>query len=161
MPRLNHANLPVADVAALRDFFVRHFGFRVVLTRGQDGFVVLEGDGGFVLNLMRHRPREGAGYPDGFHVGFFLDAPADVRAKHAELAAAAVDVGEVGDVVRGGWASTTFYCRAPNGLLVEVSSPRDGEPAAGGGAVGGAAGGAAGAAAGAPGAYSASTAAAR
>ena len=122
MPRLNHANLPVADVAALRDFFVRHFGFRVVATRGQDAFVVLEGDGGFVLNLMRHRPREGNGFPEQFHVGFLLDTPDAVHAKHAELGAAGVDVGEVADLVRGGWASTTFYCHAPNGILVEVSS---------------------------------------
>ena len=125
MPRLNHANLPVADVAALRDFFVRHFGFRVLATRGQDGFVVLEGDGGFILNLMRHRPREGNGFPESFHVGFHLDTPDAVRAKHAELAAAAIVVGEVADLVRGGWASTTFYCHAPNDLLVRWGA---GEP---------------------------------
>ena len=125
MPRLNHANLPVADVAALRDFFVQHFGFRVLATRGQDGFVILEGDGGFVLNLMRNRPRDGNGFPEHFHVGFFLDTPAAVHAKHAELSAGdslAVEVGEVADLVRGGWASTTFYCHAPNGILVEVGS---------------------------------------
>ena len=128
MPRLNHANLPVADVAALRDFFVRHFGFRVLATRGENGFVVLEGDGGFILNLMRNRPREGNGFPESFHVGFLLDTPDAVRATHAELAAAGVSVGDVADLVRGGWASTTFYCHAPNDLLVEVSSPQHGVP---------------------------------
>lgn len=128
MPRLNHANLPVADVAALRDFFVHHFGFRVLTARGREGsdspgFVVLAGEGGFILNLMRHVPAEGTGFPPNFHVGFFLDTPDDVRAKHAELAAAGVATGAVEAMTRGGYASVTFYCHAPNGLLVEVGSP--------------------------------------
>lgn len=126
MPRLNHANLPVADVAALRDFFVRHFGFRVVAARGPDAFVVLEDDERFILNLMRHRPREGNGFPEHFHVGFALDTPDAVHAKRAEIAdgGLALSVGEVADLTRHGFASTTFYCHAPNDLLVEVSSTR-------------------------------------
>ena len=123
MPRLNHANLPVADVAPLRDFLVRHFGFRLLATRGADALAVLEGEGGFVLNLMRTAPADApAGYPPNFHVGFYLDTPASVRAKHAELAAAGVDVGPVEAMRRGGYASTTFYCHAPNRVLVEVGT---------------------------------------
>ena len=34
MLRLNHATLPVTEVAALRDFFVRHFAFTEIATRG-------------------------------------------------------------------------------------------------------------------------------
>lgn len=123
MLRLNHANLPVADVASLRDFFVRHFGFRTLTTRGHDAFVVLEGEDGFILNLMRNRPSEGSGFPENFHIGFFVDTPATVRAKHAELSAAGVEAGAVEDLKRGGYASVTFYCHAPNGILVEVTSP--------------------------------------
>jgi len=120
MHMLNHANLPVADVAALRDFFARHFGFTAEMTRGNDAFVVMRGDGGFVLNLMRCR--EGEHYPDNFHVGFALQDADAVRAKHAELREAGVGVGEVKSLGRGGPASVTFYCYAPNDLLVEVGS---------------------------------------
>lgn len=123
MLRLNHANLPVADVAALRDFFVRHFAFTEVATRGRDALAVLRGADGFVLNLMRGG---GAEYPRNFHVGFFVGSPADVRAKHAELRAAGVAAGDVEEVARGGFASVAFYCDAPGGVLVEVSSAVEG-----------------------------------
>jgi len=118
--KLNHANLPVADVAALRDFFVRHFGFTEVETRGRDAFVILHDDDGFVLNLMKCR--EGEGFPENFHVGFVLDSADMVRAKHAELREAGVDAGPVEELRRAGPGSATFYCRAPSGVLVEVVS---------------------------------------
>ena len=120
MLMLNHANLPVADVAPLRDFFVRHFGFIAETTRGNDAFVVMRGDGGFVLNLMRCR--EGERFPENFHVGFALEDAEAVRAKHAELREAGVGAGEVKTLGRGGPGSVTFYCYAPNDLLVEVGS---------------------------------------
>jgi catechol 2,3-dioxygenase-like lactoylglutathione lyase family enzyme len=119
MLRLNHANLPVTEVAALRDFFVRHFAFTEVATRGRDAMTVLRGADGFVLNLMRGST---AAYPRNFHVGFFVHAPGDVHAKHAELRAAGVTAGDVEQLARGGFASVTFYCEAPGGVLVEVSS---------------------------------------
>jgi catechol 2,3-dioxygenase-like lactoylglutathione lyase family enzyme len=118
-PRLNHANLPVADVAGLRAFFVRHFAFAEVATRGRDALAVLRGADGFVLNLMRGAPD--AAYPRNFHVGFFVDTPEAVRAKHAELRAAGLTPGDVEALARGGFASVTFYCEAPGGVLVEVS----------------------------------------
>ena len=120
MPKLNHANLPVADVPALRAFLIGHFGFTEVTTRGADAFVVLHGDDGFVLNLMRCR--DGERFPENFHVGFVLEDPEAVRAKHAELREAGIDVGDVEALRRGGPGSLTFYCRAPNGGLVEVGS---------------------------------------
>ena len=119
MLRLNHANLPVAGVGALRDFLVRHFEFAEVATRGRDALAVLRGADGFVLNLMR--APAGAAYPPNFHVGFFVESPAAVRAKHAELRSAGVPSGEVEELSRGGFVSTAFYCEAPSGVLVEVS----------------------------------------
>ena len=119
MMRLNHANLPVAEVAALRDFFVRHFEFHEVATRGRDALTVLRGPDGFLLNLMRGAETT---YPRNFHVGFYVDSPAAVRAKHAELQAAGSGPGAVEALTRGGFASVTFYCVAPGGVLVEVSS---------------------------------------
>lgn len=122
MLQLNHANLPVADVAALSDFFVRHFGFRVAGSRGADAFVMLRGEDGFLLNLMKDR--SGSGFPRNFHVGFLVESPQVVRAKHDELRAAGVEVGAVEELSRGGGHSVTFYCHAPNGLLVEVGCER-------------------------------------
>jgi len=120
MLELKHANLPVADVAPLREFFVRHFGFDELATRGKDAFVVLRGGNGFVLNLMRSK--EGEGFPENFHVGFVLEDADAVRRKHAELRDAGVEVGEIESLGRHGPDSVTFYLRAPNQLLVEVGS---------------------------------------
>jgi catechol 2,3-dioxygenase-like lactoylglutathione lyase family enzyme len=128
MLELKHANLPVPDVAPLRDFFVRHFGFTEQETRGNDAFVVLRGDDGFVLNLMRSR--EGEVFPKNFHVGFVLDDADAVRAKHQDLRDAGVEVGEIESLGRRGPASVTFYCWAPNRLLIEVGSRDSGVPAA-------------------------------
>lgn len=121
MLRLNHAHLPATDVGALRDFLARHFEFRPLVTRGQDAFAVLEGADGFVLALVRAKPRQDQTPAEGLHVGFFVDAPEAVHAKRTELQEAGVEVGEVEHVTRAGFSSVTFYCRAPGGLLMEVA----------------------------------------
>jgi catechol 2,3-dioxygenase-like lactoylglutathione lyase family enzyme len=123
--QLNHANLPVPNVPALRDFFTQHFDFTALPAPGGDKFAVLQGEDGFILNLMydKENTAETAdGYPKHFHIGFFVDSPATVRAKHAALTSAGVSTGEVEEMKRGGFSSTTFYCYAPGGLLVEISS---------------------------------------
>ena len=118
MLQLNHANLPVEDVAALSGFFVRHFGFRVAGSRDAGAFVMLRGEDGFLLNVMKDRP--GGGFPRNFHVGFLVESAEIVRTKHDELSAAGVEVGPVEELSRGGGRSVTFYCHAPSGILVEV-----------------------------------------
>ncbi|WP_244482901.1 MULTISPECIES: hypothetical protein [unclassified Mesorhizobium] len=45
-----------------------------------------------------------------------------MHAKQAELADAGLAPGEVQELTRGGVSSTTFYCHAPGGMLIEVSS---------------------------------------
>jgi catechol 2,3-dioxygenase-like lactoylglutathione lyase family enzyme len=120
--KLNHANLVTSEVAALAGFFTSHFGFELVAMRGKDAFAILRGADCFALNLMIPGKGEPATYPDGFHVGFFVGKPDIVRAKQAELADAGLAPGEVQELTRGGVNSTTFYCLAPGGILVEVSS---------------------------------------
>jgi catechol 2,3-dioxygenase-like lactoylglutathione lyase family enzyme len=120
--KLNHANLVTADVAGLSDFFTGHFGFALLDMRGKDAFAVLQGSDGFALNLMKPSKGEEAAYPDGFHVGFFIGNAQMVHAKHAELAGAGREPGDVQELTRGGVKSTTFYCNAPGGILVEVSA---------------------------------------
>lgn len=119
--KLNHANLTTTDVPALSNFFVSHFGFEQLDMRGKDAFAVLRGSDGFVLNLMKPSRGDGS-YPSGFHIGFFVENPDMVRTKQAELAEAGFDAGDVQELTRGGTRSTTFYCNAPGGVLVEVAS---------------------------------------
>lgn len=120
--KLNHANLVTSEVTALAGFFTSHFGFELVAMRGKDAFAILRGADGFALNLMIRGKGEAATYPEGFHVGFFVDSPGLVHRKQAELADAGFGPGEVQELTRGGANSTTFYCSAPGGILVEVSS---------------------------------------
>ncbi|MEP6733126.1 MAG: VOC family protein [bacterium] len=121
MLTLNHANLPVADVVPLRDFFVRHFGFARLSEGSDDAFAVMRGASGFILNIMRKAPSDAGAFPKNFHVGFMVDTPAEVHATHARLAADGVETGDVEAITRRGVSSVTFYCTAPNGILVEVS----------------------------------------
>ncbi|MBE1707823.1 MULTISPECIES: VOC family protein [Mesorhizobium] len=122
--KLNHLNLITSEVAALAGFFTSHFGFETVAMRGKDAFAILRGADGFALNLMMPGKGQSAAYPDGSHIGFFVDSPDLVHAKQAELTEAGFAPGEVEDLTRGGFKSTTFYCMAPGGILVEVGSSR-------------------------------------
>ena len=118
--QFNHANFAVADVAAAAAFFSRHFGF-VVQGAAHENFVVMEGEGGFVLNFMTPGKTE-ASYPKNFHVGFFVDDIDTVRTKQIELVDAGYSPGEVQQFNRGGRQTTTFYCEAPGGFLIEVAT---------------------------------------
>jgi len=122
--KLNHLNLITSEVAALAGFFTSHFGFELVAMRGKDAFAILRGADGFALNVMTPGKGGPATYPDNFHVGFFVGSPDLVHAKQAELTEAGFAPGEVEDLTRGGFNSTTFYCIAPGRILVEVGSSR-------------------------------------
>jgi catechol 2,3-dioxygenase-like lactoylglutathione lyase family enzyme len=116
--QLNHLDLPVPDVAATAAFFTTHFGFRLCETRGNNGFALLIGNGGFVLVLTRRRTEGVQDFPDNFHVGFVVDSDAAVHALHARMQAAGVDGLPRVSFQRG---ATLFYVHAPGGVLVEVS----------------------------------------
>jgi catechol 2,3-dioxygenase-like lactoylglutathione lyase family enzyme len=116
--QLNHLDLPVPDVAATAAFFTTHFGFRLCETRGNNGFALLLGAGGFALVLTRRRAEGAQDFPDNFHIGFLVDSEATVNAIHARLRAADVPDLPPVSVQRG---ATLFYVHAPGGLLVEVS----------------------------------------
>ena len=114
--KLNHLDLQVIDVQAFASFLVEHFALRRRTNDRSPAIAILEDDAGFTLVVQRRR--EGA-YPPGFHVGFIVDDPARVHAKHAELASRGVAVGALDRDARG----TRFYLTAPSEILVEVSSP--------------------------------------
>jgi catechol 2,3-dioxygenase-like lactoylglutathione lyase family enzyme len=119
--QLKHLNLTTSDVSALAAFFERFFAFRRVLERGSGAFTILNNDEDFVLTLMKAKNHDPVGYPETFHVGFYLDDPAGVRSKHDELAAAGLAPGEIQGErnMRG----THFYCTAPGNVVIEVATP--------------------------------------
>jgi catechol 2,3-dioxygenase-like lactoylglutathione lyase family enzyme len=113
--QLNHLDLSVPDVAVACAFLTRHFGFTLLQTKGNHGMAVLAGAGGVLLVLTRCAEPS---YPKTFHLGFLVDDPGQVAAKHAELAAAAVSGLSPVQQMRGG---PGFYCRTEWGILLEVS----------------------------------------
>lgn len=119
--QFNHANFVVLDIESATAFFTTHFDFAVE-GEPHPSFVILRGEGGFALNLMKPGKTETPTYPQNFHVGFFVGRAEIVRAKHDELVHAGYGPGDVQEFRRGGALTTTFYCRAPGGFLVEVAS---------------------------------------
>lgn len=117
--QLKHLNLTTSDVSGLAAFFERFFAFRRVL--GSGAFTILNNEDNFVLTLMKAKKHDPVGYPETFHVGFYLDDPAAVQIKHDELASAGLAPGEIQGErnMRG----THFYCTAPGNVVVEVATP--------------------------------------
>ncbi|AGC41461.1 hypothetical protein MYSTI_00102 [Myxococcus stipitatus DSM 14675] len=115
--KLNHIDLQVPDVQRTAAFFERYFGFEHTSNRASPAIAILEDGAGLVLVLQRlKRPEEK--YPEGFHVGFLVDAVETVLAFHARALADGLEVSEVIRNNRG----TMVYCQAPGAVLVEVNA---------------------------------------
>jgi catechol 2,3-dioxygenase-like lactoylglutathione lyase family enzyme len=84
---LNHINLPVADVAATRDFFVTYFGMKTLMELPKNSLAILQDEGGMVLNLSHFDRKSEIHYHKDFHVGFFLKTRDEVDALHVRMAA--------------------------------------------------------------------------
>jgi catechol 2,3-dioxygenase-like lactoylglutathione lyase family enzyme len=121
--QLKHLNLTTSDVGGLASFFERFFGFKRLMTRGQDAFALMCNQDEFVLTLMKAKKHDPAAYPETFHVGFYLGAPDAVHAKHDELSQAGLSPGKIQVPSRGGSRVTTFYCNAPGGVVIEIATP--------------------------------------
>jgi catechol 2,3-dioxygenase-like lactoylglutathione lyase family enzyme len=119
-----HLNIATTEVVADTEFFEQFFGFEVRHRGGKngDGISVLSNDDDFVLAIMKGAPD--IAYPGTFHVGFYVDSPEEVEAKHAELEAGGRKPGKVQHLQRGGNV-TQFYVKAPGDYDVEVSTPPD------------------------------------
>jgi len=120
--QLKHLNLTTSDVTGLAAFFERFFGFRRTLERGSGAFTLMSNDEDFVLTLMKAKKHDPVGYPETFHVGFYVDTAAGVQVKRDELAAAGFSPGEIRDA-SGDGRGTHFYCGAPGNVLVEIATP--------------------------------------
>jgi catechol-2,3-dioxygenase len=119
--QLKHLNLTTSDVSGLAAFFERFFGFKRFLERSSGAFTLLNNDDDFVLTLMKTRKHDPQGYPETFHVGFYLDHPDAVHAKRDELAAAGLSPGDVKGA--GDLRGTHFCCTAPGNVVVEIATP--------------------------------------
>jgi catechol-2,3-dioxygenase len=122
MATLNHTNLTTYNVPALTEFFCSVFGFGTANTRG-DKLAVLRNEDGFVLTLMfdKRMTRE-HGYPGLFHVGFLQPNEEEVDRIHEKMSARNFTAPKPEMLRRGGPKTYGFYCEAPGGVLVEVST---------------------------------------
>lgn len=123
MTTLNHINLATSDVPSLTRFFETGFGFRVSKQRGNGNFAILLGSDGFVLTLMHDRTAIANPYPSAFHVGFLVSSAEIVHEHHSRLNGSGFDAPAPAILQRGGGKTFGFYCNAPGGILVEVSTP--------------------------------------
>ncbi|HWK29317.1 MAG TPA: VOC family protein [Solirubrobacter sp.] len=119
---LNHISLPVRDLDEAETFFTRDLGF-VRIDRKADAILILEDGHGLTLVLATLKGANGAdvAYPEGFHIGFFLDGAAAVDAAHARLARSGHEVGRPPRPIRDRYG---FYFSCLGGLLLEISAER-------------------------------------
>jgi catechol 2,3-dioxygenase-like lactoylglutathione lyase family enzyme len=116
--QLNHIDLAVPDVSLTATFFKTAFGFVEIETKGNAGMTILRGSGGFELILTRAQVSNTPQYPKTFHIGFLVSSEQEVQDAYCRLTATAIELPDPPRPVRG---HLMFYCRAPGGILVEVS----------------------------------------
>lgn len=122
MTKLNHLNLAVSDVPELTRFFQAGFGFQLVAERGSGNFNLLAGEDGFILALLHDKTATAQPYPATFHVGFLVTSTDKVREHHRRIIEAGFNAPAPGLLQQGGRNAYGFYCHAPGGVMVEVSS---------------------------------------
>jgi catechol 2,3-dioxygenase-like lactoylglutathione lyase family enzyme len=118
--KLNHVNLPVADVAASSRFFEQYFNFKCTSVKGNNMLSIMEGEDGFILVLMADTfNRNGNNnYPDAFHIGFLVDSHEQVAEVYDRLIKGGIVVTQSPGSLRGGYG---FYFNAPGNILTEVT----------------------------------------
>lgn len=117
--KLNHINLTVTDVTAAASFLTTYFG--LINRGGNAGMTLLtdaEGHDGMVLTLMKAKQAAFRGYPETFHVGFYIDSKDEVDRLSAQLRGDGFDAGVPADTGH----SYGFYVKAPGEFTVEVGA---------------------------------------
>lgn len=115
---LNHLSLPTRDPLATARFFERHFGCEIV-TAGEH---VLLRRGNFDIVLDGTRGQ--VDWPANFHFGFEMATLHEVQALHQSFTEAGMQMEtEVFNNSRG----SRFFCRTPEGILLEVNTREDRE----------------------------------
>ena len=121
--KLNHLDLHVPDVAASTTFFQRYFGLALIDTRANGGLAILSDGAGLELVLSHAVAAFGSVDQSerkavSYHVGFIVDARAEVDRLFAAMTADGLDV-QAPRKMRGGYL---FYCYAPGHILIEVGA---------------------------------------
>src|SRR5699024_4907769 len=109
----------VTDVSAAADFLVRYFG--LVNQGGNAGMTALtdtDSFEGMILTLMKAKASTFKGYPETFHIGFFIEGRDEVDRIYRELNDDGFDADEPSDTGH----SYGFYVQAPGGFTVEVGA---------------------------------------
>jgi catechol-2,3-dioxygenase len=122
MVTLNHTNLTTYNVPKLTEFFCSVFGFMLDQQRG-DKLSVMRNAEGFILTLMFDKnmtPEHG--YPGIFHVGFVQPTMEEVDKMYDALCSHQYAAPKPAQLQRGGPPTYGFYCDAPGGVMVEVST---------------------------------------
>lgn len=117
--RLNHINLTVSDVPGAAAFLEKYFG--MTKQGGNAGMAFLtdtESYEGMILTLMKGRASTFNGYPDTFHIGFFISSREEVDQLSRRLNDDGYDVGAPEETGH----SYGFYVQAPGGFTVEVGA---------------------------------------
>jgi lactoylglutathione lyase len=117
--KLNHVNLPVADLSATRQFFEKQFGFRCI-AEPTDSNVVLTDNAGLVLTISNFDHANEVTYPKWFHIGFMQDSDEKVDEIYDRLKTAGMEPGKPGNM----HGAHTFYFTAPGRFTVEVFHQR-------------------------------------
>ena len=115
--KLNHIDLPVADIAAAAAFFRDLMDFKCIFERA-DGLTVLLDEDQAALTLSPLPPGETLHYPTGFHIGSNVDHEHELYEVHARLVAAGVPIIRPLSVVGG---AMSFQCTAPGPLAIEFA----------------------------------------
>ena len=117
---LNHINLTFADIPAARHFFEKYFDFKVSDPKPNDALSVLTGENGVILVLMNERMNEDGnnGYPDNFHIGFYLESEKEVDEIYEKLKTGMEPVGERPKNMRKTYG---FYIKFQR-VLIEITT---------------------------------------
>jgi catechol 2,3-dioxygenase-like lactoylglutathione lyase family enzyme len=113
---LQHVALRVRDLRAAAAFYRDAFGMRVVWEPDPDNIYLSSGTD----NLALHAAAEVAEGGALDHLGFVVETPEDVYAAATALKARGVPI--VREPRRHRDGSVSFYCRDPDGNLVQVLS---------------------------------------
>jgi hypothetical protein len=86
------------------------------------GFALLRGSDGFSLIITEIGPDSPTAYPTDFHIGFILDAPDEVQAKHKQLSDGGCQPSPIKSFEAMGSIWTAFYCPVGDGIDIEVNA---------------------------------------
>lgn len=119
--QLNHLNLSVKDIPASRTLFETYFDFKCVDPKLNETLSVLHGPDGFILVLMHQKMNEKGNhtYPDTFHIGFYLEDKAAVKATWERLKSGGIQLDQEPQIMR----KTFGFYFTFDAMMIEITTP--------------------------------------